>query len=58
MLISKRATAIRAVLNEHLQKRLDRALLKIKGTDATAEKDKEKQRKLFDFTTLMSDVGD
>ncbi len=58
MLISKRATAIRAVLYEHLQKRLDRALLKIKGTDATAEKDKEKQRKLFDFTTLMSDVGD
>ena len=50
----RRTFAIRSALSSHVMRRLNEALSKIVGTDAAAEKNRNKQRDFFQLTSLIS----
>lgn len=55
---SPRATAIRAVLEAHVMRRLTDALSKIQGTDSAAEKRRQKEREFFQLPWLIESGAD
>lgn len=50
----ERSSAIRAALNCHLVRRLNKALSKISGTDSAAENERKKQRDFFQLAPLIA----